>query len=92
MFLAVVVGALIILSIFAENLFYLLPIMVFSIIQSRMRCPHCENPLLKDKNGWYIFTMRSTCRKCGKNTNECISPKEEIVAKKTKSKNKKSRK
>jgi len=71
LFLSVIIGALIIFAVFVENVFYFLPIMVFSIIQSRIKCPHCANPILKDKNGWYLFTMRTTCRHCGKNTNEC---------------------
>lgn len=87
-FLSIVVGGLIILSIFAENLFYFLPIMVFSIIQSRIKCPHCDNPLLKDKNGWYVFSMRKTCRHCAKNTNECIQVIEELEVKKKKKKKK----
>jgi hypothetical protein len=82
MFLSVVGGTLIILSIFAENLFYFLPIMVFAIIQSKITCPHCANPLLKDKNGWYIFSMRSTCRHCAKSTNECVEVIEEVEVKK----------
>ena len=86
MFLSIVIGALIILSIFAENLFYLLPIMVFSIIQSRLSCPHCHAPILKDKNNWYVFTMRTTCRHCGKNTNTCV----EVVAEVKKEKKRKS--
>ena len=70
--LFIVIGLLIILSVFAENLFYFLPIMVFSIIQSRISCKKCNNPILKDKNGWYIFTMRRKCRHCGEDTHSCI--------------------
>ena len=79
MFLSIVIGSLIILSIFAENLFYLLPVMVFSIIQSRIKCPKCSNPILKDKNDWYIFTMRTTCRHCGQDTLLCDIQSDEIT-------------
>ena len=71
MLISIVIGSLVILSIFAENLFYLLPIMVFSIIQSRIRCPKCKESIMKDKNGWYLFTMRPTCRHCGHDTMLC---------------------
>jgi hypothetical protein len=69
--LAVIIGSLIILSIFSENLFYLAPVMVFSIMWSKIACSKCKTPLLKDKNGWYMFTMRPTCRTCGENTLSC---------------------
>lgn len=91
LFLSVIIGFLIIFSIFTEKLFYLLPIMVFSIVQSRIKCPHCDNPLLKDKNGWYIFTMRTTCRHCAKNTNTCIELQKEGTNKAKKSQQKKKR-
>jgi len=71
MLLSVTVGTLVIFSIFFENLFYLLPIMVFSIIWSRIKCPKCGTPILKDKNGWYMFTVRPTCRTCGYDTMTC---------------------
>jgi len=71
MFLSIVIGSLIILSIFSENLFYFLPIMVFAIMQSRVTCPKCKTSLLKDKNGWYIFTLRTVCRTCGQDTILC---------------------
>jgi len=71
MFLSIVVGTLIIFAVFSENLFYLLPIMIFSIIWSRIRCPKCTESILKDKNGWYLFSMRPTCRHCGHNTMLC---------------------
>jgi hypothetical protein len=89
MFLSIVIGLLIILSIFAENLFYLLPIMVFAIIQSRLSCPHCKVPILKDKNNWYIFTMRTTCRHCGENTNICVEVVKEVKEQKKRSYKKK---
>jgi ribosomal protein S27AE len=78
MFLSLVVGGLIILSIFAENLFYFLPIMIFAIIQSRMTCPKCKTAILKDHNGWYMFTLRRTCRTCGQDTLLC-EVEEDIV-------------
>jgi len=89
MFLSLVGGSLIILSIFSENLFYFLPIMVLAILQSKISCPHCANSLLKDKNGWYIFSLRSTCRHCAKNTNECVKVIEEVQVKTKKRKKKK---
>ena len=79
MFLSIVIGSLIILSIFAENLFYLLPIMVFSIVQSRITCPKCSNAILKDANGWYIFTMRTTCRHCGQDTLLCEIEEDKVT-------------
>jgi len=71
MLLSVVVGTLIIFSIFFENLFYALPAMVFAIIWSKITCPKCGTPILKDKNGWYLFTVRPTCRTCGHDTMIC---------------------
>ena len=62
--LSVTVGVLVIFSIFFENIFYVVPAMIFAIMQSRMKCDNCGEAILKDKNGWYIFTMRSTCRHC----------------------------
>jgi len=75
MLLSVVVGTLIIFSIFFENLFYALPAMVFAIIWSRITCPKCGTPILKDKNGWYLFTVRPTCRTCGHDTMICTEKK-----------------
>jgi len=71
MLLSVIVGTLVIFAIFFENLFYALPMMVFAIIQSRVKCSKCDNPILKDKNGWYLFTVRSKCRSCGHDTMLC---------------------
>ena len=71
LFLSIIVGALIIISVFSGNLFYILPIIVFAVIQSRITCPRCHEPILKDKNDWYIFTMRTTCRHCGYDTMIC---------------------
>ena len=71
MLLSAVVGALVFFAIFFENLFYAVPAMIFAIMQSRMKCPKCGEAILKDKNGWYIFTMRSTCRHCGHDTMVC---------------------
>ena len=75
LFLAIVVGTLVILAVFYDRLFYFIPIFLFAIIWSRIRCPHCNEPILKDKNGWYIFTMRSTCRHCGEDTLLCNDAK-----------------
>ena len=69
--LSVTVGVLVIFAVFFENLFYAAPAMVFAIMQSRMKCSNCHEAILKDKNGWYIFTMRSKCRHCGHDTMVC---------------------
>ena len=53
--------------------------MVFSIIWSRIRCPKCGESLWKDKNGWYIFTIRTTCRHCGQDTNLCEVEPDEVT-------------
>ncbi len=55
--------------------------MIFAIIQSRIRCPKCGNSILKDKNGWYIFTMRTTCRHCGQDTLLCEIEPDEVTQK-----------
>jgi len=44
-------------------------------MQSRMACQKCETPIFKDKNGWYIFTVRPTCRTCGHDTMICDEKK-----------------
>jgi len=75
MLLSVVVGTLVIFAIFFENLFYALPAMVFAIMWSKITCPKCKEPILKDTNGWYWFTMRSTCRHCGHDTMICDESK-----------------
>ena len=78
--LAISVGMLVILSVFyAGNLVPMVLAMVFAIMQSRVKCPKCENPLLKDKNGWYIFTMRPTCRHCGQDTLLCEVEDDEVT-------------
>lgn len=71
MLLALIVGVLLVLAVFLEKQFYLLPMMVFAIIWSRVRCTKCQEPILKDKNGWYMFTVRPTCRHCGQDTMLC---------------------
>ena len=51
--LGISVGVLVILSVFyAGNLVPMVLAMILAIIQSRISCPKCGNPLLKDKNGW----------------------------------------
>jgi len=75
MLLSVTVGTLVIFAIFFENLFYALPAMVFAIMWSKIKCPKCAEPILKDTNGWYLFTMRSTCRHCGHDTMICDESK-----------------
>ena len=71
MLLSVVVGTLVIFAVFYDRVFYFIPAMVFAIIWSRIRCPKCETPILKDDRGWYMFTMRSKCRTCGHDTMIC---------------------
>ena len=78
--LGISVGMFIILSVFyAGNLVPMVLAMILAIMQSRVKCPKCENPLLKDKNGWYIFTMRTTCRYCGQDTLLCEVESDEIT-------------
>lgn len=55
--------------------------MLFAIVWSRIRCPKCNEPLLKDKNGWYIFNMRTTCRHCGQDTLLCEVEPDEVTEK-----------
>ncbi|RUM72558.1 MAG: hypothetical protein DSZ08_00745 [Sulfurovum sp.] len=71
LFFAIVVGTLVILAIFYNRIFYMIPVFVFSIIWSRVLCPNCHQSLLKNEKGWYVFTMRSTCRHCGYDTLLC---------------------
>ena len=75
MLLSVIVGTLVIFAIFFENFYYYIPAMIAAIMQSKMLCSKCKTPILKDKNGWYIFTMRSTCRTCGHDTMVCEEKK-----------------
>ena len=82
--LSIIVGFLVILSIFSANLFYALPMMVFAIIQSKITCPKCKQSILKNKNGWYIFTMRSICRHCGQDTLLCEIESDEVTSKRLK--------
>ena len=80
--LGVMVGLFIILSIFyTQSILQMGLAMVFAIIQSRINCPKCGNPILKDKNGWYIFTMRTTCRHCGQDTMLCEIEPDEVTQK-----------
>ena len=71
MLLSVVVGSLVIFAIFYDRVFYFVPAMVFAVIWSRISCSKCGTPILKDDRGWYMFTMRSTCRSCGHDTMIC---------------------
>ena len=81
---AIIVGTLVILSVFYDTVFYLLPAFIFSIMWSRIRCVKCNEPILKDKNGWYIFTMRSTCRHCGQDTLLCEVESDEVTSQRIK--------
>ena len=80
--LGVLVGLFIILSIFYTGSTLQLGVaMIFAILQSRINCPKCGNSILKDKNGWYIFTMRTTCRHCGQDTMLCEIEPDEVTQK-----------
>jgi len=80
MFLAIIVGTLVILAVFYSRIFYFVPTLVFAIIWSRIKCNKCGVPMLKDKNGWYIFTMRPTCRHCGQDTLLCEIQSDEVTS------------
>jgi ribosomal protein S27E len=84
LFLAIIIGSLIILSVFYDRVFYLVPAFIFAIAWSRIRCPKCTESILKDKNGWYIFTMRSTCRHCGQDTLLCEIEPDEVTSQRIK--------
>lgn len=74
------VGMLIILSVFyASSVVPMGLAMILAIVQSRISCAKCKTPLLKDKNGWYIFTMRPTCRSCGQDTLLCEVETDEVT-------------
>jgi ribosomal protein S27AE len=78
--LGVMVGLFIILSIFYTHSTLQLGVaMFFAILQSRINCPKCGNSILKDKNGWYIFTVRTTCRHCGQDTMLCEVEPDEVT-------------
>ena len=79
MVLSLIIGSLIILSIFSENLYLLFPTMILAIIWSRITCPKCGESLWKDQNGWYIFTVRTTCRHCGQDTSQCEVESDEVT-------------
>ena len=80
--LGVLVGLFIILSIFyTQSILQMGLAMVFAIMQSRVYCPKCGNSILKDKNGWYIFTVRTTCRHCGQDTMLCDVEPDEVTQK-----------
>jgi hypothetical protein len=79
LFLAIIVGTLVILAVFYDRVFYFIPAVVFAIMWSRIRCNKCAEPILKDKNEWYIFTMRSTCRHCGQDTLSCEVKSDEVA-------------
>ena len=80
MILSVSVGALIIFSVFYTHSTLQLGLaMLLAIIQSRINCPKCANAILKDKNDWYIFTMRTTCRHCGQDTLLCEIEPDEVT-------------
>ena len=80
--LGVMVGLFIILSIFYTHSTLQLGVAMFlAILQSRINCPKCGNSILKDKNGWYIFTVRTTCRHCGQDTMLCEVEPDEVTQK-----------
>jgi len=79
-FLGIAVGLFIILSVFyTHSPLQLVLAMMLAIVQSRINCPKCGNPILKDKNGWYIFTLRTTCRHCGQDTLLCDIESDEVT-------------
>ena len=80
LFLAIIVGTLVILAVFYDRVFYFIPALVFAILWSRVRCIKCHETILKDKNDWYIFTMRSTCRHCGQDTLLCEIEADEVTS------------
>lgn len=83
--LGISVGVLIILSVFyAGNFIPMALAMILAIMQSRIRCPKCKEPILKDKRGWYIFTMRTTCRHCGQDTLLCEIEPDEVTSQRLK--------
>lgn len=80
--LGILVAVLVIVSVFyAGNLVPMVLAMILAIMQSRVKCPKCDNSILKDKNGWYIFTMRTTCRHCGQDTLLCEVEPDEVTQK-----------
>lgn len=83
--LGVSVGLLIILSVFyTHSTIQLIFAMILAIVQSRINCPKCGNSILKDKNGWYIFTLRTTCRHCGQDTLLCEIEPDEVTSQRLK--------
>lgn len=68
LFFATVTGTFIIYSIFAEKPMLMVIAIMAAILTSRVACPNCGEPIFKDKNGWYLFTLRSKCRHCGFDT------------------------
>lgn len=78
--LSILVGLFIILSVFyTDSTLQLGLAMFFAILQSRIRCPKCNEPILKDKNGWYMFTVRTPCRHCGQDTLLCEVEPDEVT-------------
>jgi len=84
LFLAIIVGTLVILAVFYDRVYYFIPTFVFAIMWSRVACLKCHEPILKDKNGWYIFSMRSTCRHCGQDTLLCEIESDEVASQRLK--------
>ena len=83
--LGILVGFFVILSVFYTHSTLQLGLaLVFAITQSRIRCPKCDESILKDKNGWYIFTMRPTCRHCGQDTLLCEIESDEVTSQRLK--------
>jgi hypothetical protein len=79
MLLAVIVGMLVILAVFYHRPFYYIPAFVFAIVWSRVRCIKCEQSLLKDSSGLYLFRMRSICRHCGQDAMLCDVEPDEVT-------------
>ncbi len=76
--LGVASGFFVILAIFySHHWSHMAAAFLFGIAQSRIKCPNCKKSILQAPNGWYLFTIRSTCRHCGFDTMKC---KEEDAA------------
>ncbi|RLA66735.1 MAG: hypothetical protein DRQ78_03610 [Epsilonproteobacteria bacterium] len=83
--LGILVGFFIVISVFyTHSVLQLVLVMILAIAQSRVQCPKCKTPILKDKNGWYIFTMRTPCRHCGQDTLLCTIESDEVTSKRLK--------
>jgi hypothetical protein len=44
-----------------------------------VRCIKCDESLLKDPGGWYLFRMRPVCRHCGQDSMLCEVESDEVT-------------